>query len=424
MPRARPKPSGVGDDTRRAEIMEIASSVIAASGLKTSLNQIADAAGILPSSMYHHFDSKEAIFVELLRKFHSDLDIVGQQALQRVQAPDERAPREVVGELCTAIAKCAANNRAALQMSFYEIPGTHRELLSLAQRQPTKIFEAMLEALRAARLNQYLRADVEVPILADRLCQSMLHVGLDVIRHRATAEETADTLCQIILGGVATKPPTDAALDSSAALAAADQAISSWVSADKVQASDDRMAHIYQVARTEFGRKGYELTTTRDIAAAAGLSAATFNRLIKSKEQLLTAVMHGFDDKVSGGWDAVLKSDSTAVEKLDALIWININVLDRFSDEFRIQLAWMRQSPPNAPTPGKSFATRIRQIKSVLSEGERSGELRVETRSLEALARCVVDVMWIPDTILDSVGHQSARLLARDFLLRGTAVRR
>jgi AcrR family transcriptional regulator len=41
--------------------------VIAISGLRTSLQQIADTAGILPGSLYHHFESKEAILVELVR---------------------------------------------------------------------------------------------------------------------------------------------------------------------------------------------------------------------------------------------------------------------------------------------------------------------------------------------------------------------
>lgn len=411
------------DDTRRAEIMQIASSVVAASGLKTSLNQIAEAAGILPSSMYHHFDSKEAIFVELMRKFHSELDLVGTLALERMREHGDTSPEESIRRLCIDIARCADDNRAALQMSFYEIPSAHKELSALTHRPPTKIYDAMLEALRAARLTKSVRADVEIPILADRLCQSMLHVGLDVIRHKAPPDQTAITLYQLVMRGLAAKPPTDAALDKSAALAAAERAISTWVGDDHVDVDDERMTHIFRVARREFGRKGYELTTTRDIASAAGLTAATFNRLIKSKEQLLGAVMHGFDQKVSAGWNAVLKSDSTAVEKLDALTWVNINVLDKFSDEFRIQLAWMRQSPPSAPTPGKSFATRIRQVKTVLVEGDHAGELRVDTRSVESLARCVVDIMWIPDTILDSVGQRSALLIARDFLLRGSAVR-
>ena len=38
-----------------------------------------DAAGILPGSLYHHFDSKEAILVELMHRYHADLDQIGEQ---------------------------------------------------------------------------------------------------------------------------------------------------------------------------------------------------------------------------------------------------------------------------------------------------------------------------------------------------------
>jgi len=53
------------DATRRDEILATAASLIASSGLRTSLHDIADAAGILPGSLYHHFESKEAILIEL-----------------------------------------------------------------------------------------------------------------------------------------------------------------------------------------------------------------------------------------------------------------------------------------------------------------------------------------------------------------------
>ncbi len=59
--------------------------------------------------------------------------------------------------------------------------------------------------------------------------------------------------------------------------------------------------------------------------------------------------MQSFGEKVALGWTNVLRSDASPVEKLDALSWVNTNVLDRFGDEFRIQLAWMRQSPPDTP---------------------------------------------------------------------------
>src|SRR6185312_7242035 len=47
------------DGTRRTEILQTAAQLIATSGLRTSLQEIADAAGILPGSLYHHFESKE-----------------------------------------------------------------------------------------------------------------------------------------------------------------------------------------------------------------------------------------------------------------------------------------------------------------------------------------------------------------------------
>jgi hypothetical protein len=110
------------------------------------------------------------------------------------------------------------------------------------------------------------------------------------------------------------------------------------------------------------------------------------------------------------------------MEKLDALCWVNVNALDQFSDEFRIQLAWMRQSPPTA-NPGWSYSTRLRQMKSLLSEGIRAGEIATDAPSVAMLARCVICLQWIPENILRSVGKRQALVHTRDTFLRGAAVR-
>ncbi|MDT5008957.1 MAG: hypothetical protein QOH57_574, partial [Mycobacterium sp.] len=72
------------DGNRRTEVLQTAASLIASSGLRTSLQDIADAAGILPGSLYHHFESKEAILVELIRRYHDDLDRIGKAALEKL----------------------------------------------------------------------------------------------------------------------------------------------------------------------------------------------------------------------------------------------------------------------------------------------------------------------------------------------------
>ncbi|OBB70270.1 TetR/AcrR family transcriptional regulator [Mycobacterium sp. 852014-50255_SCH5639931] len=424
MPRAEPlrasAPVELG--TRRIEILTTAASLIAQSGLRTSLQEIADAAGILPGSLYHHFESKEAILIELIRRYQDDLDRIGQAAQAKLDKPDPRPVPEQVVELGSAIADCAVRHRAALQMSFYEGPSTDPELMKLTQQRPVAIQEAMLQTLRAGRWSGYIKPDIDLPTLADRICQTMLQVGLDVMRHKSPADQVAALLCRIMLEGLATRPPTDSELDGSNAFAAARDVIETW-SDDSDADPSDKAAHVRAVARTEFGRKGYEATTIRDIASAAGLGTGTVYRVIGSKDELLASIMESFGRKVEAGWVNVLRSDATPVEKLDALSWVNVNALDRFSDEFRIQLAWLRQSPPDTPNPGWLYATRLRQMKTLLSEGIRSGEISVDGASTAMLARCVIGLQWIPENILAEVGKRAALVHVRDTVLRGVAVR-
>ena len=409
------------DATRRTEILKTANSVIATTGLRTSLQQIADAAGILAGSLYHHFDSKEAILVELIRRYHADLDRVGEVALKRLDEPDPRPVDEQITQLGREIARCAVEHRAALQMSFYEGPSSDPELMELTRRPPSTIQTAMLQALRAGRWSGYIRSDLDLPTLADRVCQSMLHVGLDVIRHKASADELATMKSHIALEGLAMDVPSDEDLDKSNAFAAAEAVIQSWV--DTEDDSDLKAAHVRAVARAEFGRRGYEMTTIRDIASAAGLGTGTVYRVIGSKDELLMSIMLEFGHKVGGAWTDIVRTDSSTIEKLDALSWLNINALDQFPDEFRIQLAWLRHTPPDTSNPAWSFTTRIRQMKALLSEGIRAGEIRKDSPAADLLARCIIGEQWIPENILQQIGTRNALILARDTTLRGISVR-
>ncbi len=56
--------------TRRDELLGLAASMFAERGLRaTTVRDIADAAGILSGSLYHHFSSKEEMVDEMLRGF-------------------------------------------------------------------------------------------------------------------------------------------------------------------------------------------------------------------------------------------------------------------------------------------------------------------------------------------------------------------
>ncbi|MGY0502894.1 TetR/AcrR family transcriptional regulator [Nocardia sp. FBN12] len=60
--------------TRRAELLDLAAGLFAERGMRaTTVRDIADSAGILSGSLYHHFDSKESMVDEILRGFLDDL---------------------------------------------------------------------------------------------------------------------------------------------------------------------------------------------------------------------------------------------------------------------------------------------------------------------------------------------------------------
>lgn len=60
--------------TRREELLSIAARLFAGQGYaQTSVRDIADAAGILSGSLYHHFSSKEAMLQEILGDFMNGL---------------------------------------------------------------------------------------------------------------------------------------------------------------------------------------------------------------------------------------------------------------------------------------------------------------------------------------------------------------
>lgn len=408
------------ESSRRAEILQTAERLIATSGLRVSLQEIAGAAGILTGSLYHHFASRDDLLLELVRRYHADLDRIGEQALHRLDAHDDVGLEQKVIELGVGIAECAVRNRAALQMSFYEAPTSSTELTDMLRHPPSAVQDAMVQTLRAGRWSGYIRPELELAPVADRMCQSMLHVGLDVIRRDADPAQVATVLSHIMLGGIAADAPADADLDGSAALAAADDAIATW-GREADDTGGTKADHVRRAARTVFGRKGFETSTIRDIAAEADLNPATVHRLIGSKDVLLAAIMQDFGQKTVTASVAVMQSQASAAERLDALSWIFVNAVDRFPAEWRIQLAWMRQAPPDSPNPGFAFASRMEHLEGLLAAGARAGQLRLGRAPLDVLSRCVMDVLWVPGNIIAWIGPAAARTLARDTVLRGVA---
>lgn len=102
---------------RRDQLLVIATRLFASRGYTTTtVRDIADEAGILSGSLYHHFDSKEAIFKEVLQNFMNDL-------LERFEAiaHEEGGPGQVLDDLVRHAFRTIADSPAAVALYQNEV---------------------------------------------------------------------------------------------------------------------------------------------------------------------------------------------------------------------------------------------------------------------------------------------------------------
>ena len=92
-------------------MVRIAGELFAQKGFRaTTVREIADAAGILSGSLYHHFDSKESIGDEILAGFINDV-LADYRA-----ASGAGSPREVIEQIVRSTSRTLTLHRAALAM--------------------------------------------------------------------------------------------------------------------------------------------------------------------------------------------------------------------------------------------------------------------------------------------------------------------
>lgn len=104
---------------KRTLILDAARKVFEADGLDgASLRAIAAAAGYTPAALYFHFESKEAIYAEVLKGSLADLGQAVMRATERAKAPPERLRAAAM-----AFFDYYANNPRDLDLGFYLFRG-------------------------------------------------------------------------------------------------------------------------------------------------------------------------------------------------------------------------------------------------------------------------------------------------------------
>lgn len=194
-----------GPPPRRDAILAIAAEQFARKGIRaTTVREIADEAGILSGSLYHHFASKEAMVDEIIAPFLDGLVAGYREIVDGIDDPLEAL-------------------RALIHRGFATIV-PHRAALTIAQNESHHLVELERFAYLRERYEEIQRLWVSVfdrgiargrfrSDLDTALIYNFMRDGISfAVRWYQpdgphSIEEVAETYCAYVLGGLAGSPP-------------------------------------------------------------------------------------------------------------------------------------------------------------------------------------------------------------------------
>jgi AcrR family transcriptional regulator len=387
---ARGASSVRADDVRRS-----AAHLFGKSGYSaTTMSEIAEAVGILPGSLYNHFASKEDIAVDLLASYNRDLAELGAAAGRRDPA-SAAEPESLIRQLAADVAALACRHAAAVRLSAYDAPSVSTERFTAAIQFRSPALERAWRVAVQSLVSAGIEPAADLGLLRFALRQVTSHTPLHYPGDMP-AGEIAAQLCDVLLHGLVADPPPYAGLDSSAAHKAALDAVARWGSRGRVT-TDDATDDLLAAARGEFSRRGYEATTIRDIAGAAGVGMATLYRRVDSKESLLRAIVDEYARYLDEAFDAVMSTDSSEPERLYGLTRVFGYATRRFREESRIVMfGWFEREAASSPVHDYFVGTqrRLDAMAGLFGQGVGSGALRDVGTPVD-IAVHVRSVLWL-----------------------------
>jgi TetR/AcrR family transcriptional regulator, cholesterol catabolism regulator len=190
--------------TRREELLAIAASLFAERGFKnTTVRDIADAAGILSGSLYHHFDSKEAMVDELLDTFQTEL----WKQYDEIEASD-RSPREKLEAVVRASFDAIDHHHS--EVAIFQNDAAHLvtfDRFAYLDARNNKFRTLWTGLLEAGVRSGELRADLDVELVY-RFLRDTVWVAVRWYRPGGTLSpsDIADQYLRILLEGIAVPP--------------------------------------------------------------------------------------------------------------------------------------------------------------------------------------------------------------------------
>jgi TetR/AcrR family transcriptional regulator, cholesterol catabolism regulator len=180
-------------------VVRLAGELFAQKGFRaTTVREIADAAGILSGSLYHHFDSKESIGDEILSGFINDV-----RADYRAAVSSAGSPRDVLEQIVRSTSRTLTRHRAALAMlqndwSYFST----QPRFSYLRKAANEIERTWVTQLERGQESGIFRGDLD-PRLTYRLLRDVLWIPSQWrVAGGYSTDQVAEGLLQLLFHGI------------------------------------------------------------------------------------------------------------------------------------------------------------------------------------------------------------------------------
>ncbi|MGW1775951.1 TetR/AcrR family transcriptional regulator [Streptomyces sp. NPDC002104] len=195
----------------------------------------------------------------------------------------------------------------------------------------------------------------------------------------------------------------------------------------QVTASPERRRELLDTAAEVFAAQGYNATTVRKIADAAGMLAGSLYYHFDSKESMLDEILSAFLTELWEGYDTVLAAGLGPRETIEALVTESFREIDRHRAAVAI---YQKESRTLSVQPRFHYLSDS-QVKfekawlGTLERGVADGVFRTDL-DIRLTYRFVRDTVWVAASWYRPGGQHSPEEIARQYLsmvLDGIATR-
>ncbi|AXT62776.1 TetR/AcrR family transcriptional regulator [Aquimarina sp. AD10] len=163
---------------------------------------------------------------------------------------------------------------------------------------------------------------------------------------------------------------------------------------------ESRKQEIINAAAILFKEKGYSAVTMRDLAKAMGIKAASLYNHIQSKQEILSTIIIDLAEEFTTGMNQIANSDQNAIQKLQNIINLHIDVTLRNSDGLAsLNNDWMHLEEENLQYFEKMRHEYEESFRNIVYKGVDKGDIKsynIEIMVFSTLSTLRTLYLWYP----------------------------